>query len=284
MTITSAGRWVRYKVLGELEAVGPAGSLRPGRSRPGALLALLLVHAGETVTSSRVLHELWSHEQDPGSSKRVQVNVVRLRRALGTIAPAADSLALVRTRTRGYLLDVDCDCVDAFAFARLAARGRASLAAGDAPGAARDLRAALALWRGEPYADFADEEFAQAEIRHLQELHLTALEDWAAAEIELGGHARIAADLQRLVARNPLRERMRALHMLALYRSRRQGEALAAYHAARRTFITELGIEPGRELRELEQAILEQRPSLEPAGGRDMSAARVLASVGPQAA
>lgn len=271
-----------FRVLGGLEAVGSTGVFAPGRSRPGALLALLLVHAGQTVTPDRVLEELWPDERGPGSTKRVQVNVLRLRRGLAAIAPGGD--ALVRTRPCGYVLDVERSDVDAFAFEDLAAAGRARLDGGDMLGAARDLRAALALWGGEPYAGFGDEPFVLAEARHLEELRLGALEDWAQAELELGAHVRIAAELQRLVARHPLRERMQALLMLALYRSHRQADALAAYHAARRTFVDELGIEPGRELRELVQAILEQRPSLEPLRSRDAGPAPALAGAALQAA
>lgn len=271
-----------FRVLGGLEAVGSTGVFAPGRSRPGALLALLLVHAGQTVTPDRVLEELWPDERGPGSTKRVQVNVLRLRRGLAAIAPGGD--ALVRTRPCGYVLDVERSDVDAFAFEDLAAAGRARLDGGDMLGAARDLRAALALWGGEPYAGFGDEPFVLAEARHLEELRLGALEDWAQAELELGAHVRIAAELQRHVARHPLRERMQALLMLALYRSHRQADALAAYHAARRTFVDELGIEPGRELRELVQAILEQRPSLEPLRSRDAGPAPALAGAALQAA
>ncbi len=263
MQIVEVAPGLSFNLLGDVEAVGPGGSFRPGRSRPGALLALLLVHAGQTVTSDRVLDELWDDRRDPGSTKRVHVNVLRLRRALATIAPGADGGALLQTRPRGYVLAVDPERIDSVRFERTAARGRDLLAAGDPRGAARELRGALALWRGEPFGGYGYEPFANAELRHLEELRLAALEDQAQAEIELGHHARTAAELERLIARHPLRERMRALLMLALYRCRRQGDALAVYHATRRALLEELGIEPCRELRDLEQAILEQCPALE---------------------
>jgi DNA-binding SARP family transcriptional activator len=197
--------------------------------------------------------------------KRVQVNVVRLRRALAQVAPAIDPAAVVRTRSCGYSLQLDGDRVDAVRFARLVTRGRAELTAGDPARAAASLRGALALalWRGDPYAGYAYETFAAPEIRRLEELRVCALEAWAEAELDCGAHATMAPELERLVSRHPLRERLHALHMVALYRSRRQGEALAAYHRARRALFDGLGIQPGSELRELQRAILGQSPALE---------------------
>jgi DNA-binding SARP family transcriptional activator len=254
---------LEIRVLGDIELRGPHGTHAPGNSRPGAVLAMLAMHAGQIVSLDRLVDELWTAERATAGVKRVQVNVLRLRRALAQVAPSLDPAILVRTRSHGYCLEVDPDAIDAVRFARLIVRGRAELDAGDPARAAATLRDALALWRGEPYADFAYEPFAAAEIRRLQELRAYATELWAEAELALGEHALLAPELERLVARDPLRERLRALHMVALYRCRRQSEALAAYHAARRALVDELGIEPGSELRSLQRAILDQSPSLD---------------------
>ncbi|MGZ4352889.1 MAG: BTAD domain-containing putative transcriptional regulator, partial [Gaiellaceae bacterium] len=153
--------------------------------------------------------------------------------------------------------------LDLARFERLVARAR-----DEAPAErARTLREALGLWRGEPLADLAFEAFAQDEIRRLQELRLVAVEEALAAELELGRHADVVAEAEGLAARNPLRERPRALLMLALYRSGRQAEALQVYHDARRTLDEELGLEPGRDLQDLHRAILRQDGSLRPATG-----------------
>jgi DNA-binding SARP family transcriptional activator len=254
---------LELRVLGAVEAAGPAGTFAPGAARPGAVLAILAIHAGEAVAADRLIDELWTSQAGSAGVKRLQVNVLRLRRALAAVAPQADVAAIVRTAARGYALDLDPECIDAVRFARLIARGRAALDAGAAARASAMLREALALWRGDPYSGFAYESFAVAEIRRLEELRTYALELWAEAELELGAHAAMAPELERLVARHPLRERPRALLMVALYRCRRQGDALATYQAARRALVDELGIEPGAELRALQHAILEQCPSLE---------------------
>jgi DNA-binding SARP family transcriptional activator len=272
---------IALRVLGEVELAGPRGTFSPGSARPGALLALLAIHAGECVPVDRLIDELWTSDARSSAVKRVQVNVLRLRRALGAVAPDVDPAALVRTGARGYSLELDPDRIDAVCFERLLGRGRGELAAGDPRRAAATLRDALALWRGTPYADFAYEPFASAEIRHLEELRACALELWAEAELALGGHAALAPKLERLVARDPLRERLRALLMVALYRCCRQAEALAVYQSARNDLVDGLGIEPGLELRALQRAILDQSPSLELASRdwRVAAAARPLAQV-----
>lgn len=250
-------------VFGEFAAVGPRGSFAPGRSRPGALLAILLVNAGRTLSVDRLLEELWPEDAAPANPKRLHVNVTRLRQALSSVAPSGDIAALIRTRPGGYALDVDPARVDASCFEQLVRRGRIALEVGDARQAAGDLRRALSLWRGDPYAAYEYEPWVGHEVRRLAELRLAALEDWAQAELEVGAHARIVCELEQLVRHHPLRERLRALLMLALYRCRRQADALACYQATRRSLVDELGIEPGIELRQLEWAILHQSPSLE---------------------
>jgi DNA-binding SARP family transcriptional activator len=260
-------RAVEIRVLGEVEAVGPCGRFVPGRTRPGALLAMLVIHAGECVPVDRLVEELWSEESPARGAKRVQVNVLRLRRGLAGVAPELDPGALVRTGSHGYALEIDPDSLDAARFARLIARGRSELDCGDPARGGATLRQALELWRGRPYGGYAYESFAAQEIRRLDELRTWGLESWAEAELALGAHARMVPELERLVTRHPLRERLHALLMIALYRCRRQSEALAAYHGARTVLIEGLGLEPGSELRALQSAILGQCPSLERGAG-----------------
>lgn len=258
---------VEIRVLGEVEAAGPCGTFAPGRARPGALLAMLVIHAGECVPVDRLVEELWPAESPARGAKRVQVNVLRLRRRLADVAPQLDPGALIRTGSHGYSLEIDPDRVDATRFARLVARGRSELDRGDPARGAATLRSALALWRGRPYGGYAYESFAAPEIRRLEELRTWGLEAWAEAELALGAHATMVPELERLVTRHPLCERLHALLMLALYRCRRQSEALAAFHRARAVLLDGLGLEPGSELRALQRAILDQCPSLELGAG-----------------
>lgn len=168
------------------------------------------------------------------------------------------------TQAPGYVLRVQAERLDARRFEALLEQGREALALGDAQQAAAKLRAALALWRGPPLADLAYEPFAQTETRRLEELRLAAFEDRIEADLALGRHDGLVAELESLVAENPYRERLHAQLMLALYRSGRQAEALDAYRRARRTFADELGIDPGPRLQELERSILRHDTSLEP--------------------
>lgn len=263
------------RVLGDVEAVGPFGTFAPGGARPGAVLAMLVIHAGECVSVDRLVDELWTAELGASGAKRVQVNVLRLRRGLVRVAPDVNAAAIVRTSSCGYALQVEPDAIDAVRFERLISRGRAEHGSGDAKRAVATLGEALALWRGDPYADFAYESFADGEIRRLGELRGGALEAWVEAQLALGAHVAMTAELDRLVARHPLRERLWALLMLALYRCRRQSEALAVYQQARGVLLDGLGIEPGCELRELQRAVLEQSPSLELGLGRASTAPRL---------
>jgi DNA-binding SARP family transcriptional activator len=258
---------LEIRVLGEVEAVSRCGTFAPGRARPGALLAMLVIHAGECVPVDRLVDELWSAESPARGAKRVQVNVLRLRRGLAQVAPEVEPGALIRTRSHGYSLEIDPDSLDAARFARLIARGRSELDCGDPARGAATLREALALWRGRPYGGYAYESFAAPEIRRLEELRTWGLEAWAEAELALGAHATMVPELERLVTRHPLCERLHALLMIALYRCRRQSEALAAYHRARAALVDGLGLEPGSELRALQSAILGQCPSLELGAG-----------------
>ena len=223
-------------------------------------MAVLLVHRGEPVSSDRLIDALWGEEAPASAIKIVQGYVSNLRKVLGD--------GLLVTRGRGYLLQTRPGQIDLDRFESLVAEGQRALQQGDARSAATRLREALGLWRGPPLADFAYESFAQAEIARLDESRLAALEERIDAELALGEHARLVGELEALVHEHPLRERFIGQLMLALYRSGRQADALESYRIARRRLVEELGLEPGRELQELERAILAQDPALEPPAPR----------------
>ena len=244
-----------FRILGPLEALDEGRGIALGGSKQRALLALLLLHANETLSSDRLIEELWGEHPPATAPKTVQVHVSRLRKALGTGG-------MVVTRQHGYELQVDPESVDAGRFERLVAEGRSELAAGAPERAAATLEEALSLWRGPPLDEFAYEPFAQHEIARLDELRLTALEQQIEAKLALGRQAEVVSQLEALIADHPYRENLRALLMLALYRSDRQADALQAYQHARRALVEELGIEPGERLRELERAVLAQEPGL----------------------
>jgi DNA-binding SARP family transcriptional activator len=244
-----------YRILGPLEAFDRERQLPLGGARQRAVLALLLLHGNETLTRDVIVDELWGESPPPTAAKVLQNCVSALRKEL-----PPDS---IRTVGGAYALALETDELDRDRFERLLAEGRAALESGEHAEASDQLRRALALWRGAPLADLSYERFAQEEIKRLEEVHICALEDRIEAELALGRHDGLVPELEGLVTRHPLRERLRAQLMLALYRAGRQGEALEVYRAARRTLLAELGIEPGRALRELEHAILEQDPAIE---------------------
>src|SRR5918994_4146843 len=248
-----------FRILGPLEVDdrGRRLSLRGPRQR--ALLVSLLLRAGEIVPEERLLEEVWRGDPPPSGGASLRVRISQLRKALA----AAGSPPALATRPPGYVLEVDAGQVDALRFERLLGEGRAQLAEGDPAAAAETLREALELWRGPALAEFADDPFAAAEGARLDELRIEAVEERVEAELALGRHRELAAELDGLASEHPFRERLRAQLMLALYRSGRQAEALAAYRDARNVHVEELGIEPTRRLQELEQAILRQDASLD---------------------
>ena len=216
-----------------------------------APLAYSLVHAGEVVSADRLVDELWDQRAPPSATKLLQNQVLRLRRML-----PPDSIV---TRGSGYLLRAgESRCARVRATARARTRTAAAQGAGT-------LQQALVLWRGSPLTGFEYEAWAQPEIVRLQELRLAALEERIEVDLQLGGADRLIPELEALVAQHPLRERLRAQLMLALYRSGRQVDALATYSDARRQLVEDLGIEPGPELQELQRRILAHDPELAPA-------------------
>jgi DNA-binding SARP family transcriptional activator len=242
---------MEFRILGPLAAVDGGRAIALPRRKHRALLAAMLLRAGEPVSPDRLIEDLWGESPPRTAREALQNYVSLLRKTLGG--------DVVVTRNGNYLLDVSPEQVDLHRFEQLTAAARAI----DAPDArAGKLREGLALWRGPPLADLEYEPFAAVEIARLEELRLAATQDLIDAELELGRHVDLLPELETLIKEHPFDERLRGQLMLALYRGGRQAEALEAYRAARRVLDEELGLEPGPPLRELEQAILRHDTSL----------------------
>jgi DNA-binding SARP family transcriptional activator len=241
-----------FRILGRLEVLANGRPVALGGARQRALLALLVIHANEPLGTERLIDELWGERPPATATKTMQVNISRLRKALG------GRPGMLVTRERGYELRVDPEAIDARRFERLIVAGRRELAGQRPDRALSLLEEGLLLWRGSPLVELAYEPFAHDEIARLEELHVGALEELAEAKLALGRHGEVVGALERLIREHPYRERLRAQLMLALYRCDRQADALQAYQDARRRLVEELGIEPGQRLRELERAILAQ--------------------------
>ncbi|MDH4340175.1 MAG: AAA family ATPase [Thermoleophilia bacterium] len=245
---------IELRLLGPLEVSRGGAVIALGGPKPRALLAVLALEPGHIVSVDGLVEALWPGETPDTAAHAVQVYVSQLRKALG-----AD---LIPRRAPGYALELEPKRIDIHRFVQLAGDGRETLAAGDAAASATIFRESLGLWRGPALADFLYEPFAQTEIARLEELRTVVLEERIEADLALGRHGELVSELEALVQAQPLRERPRAQLMLALYRSGRQADALAAYRSARETLVQELGIDPGPELRQLEAAILRQDESL----------------------
>ncbi|MEU3630775.1 BTAD domain-containing putative transcriptional regulator [Streptomyces fradiae] len=243
---------MRYGVLGPLAVWDAEGRpIKVPEAKVRALLADLLVHAGGPVPADRLIDDLWAGNPPGGSVNTLQTKVSQLRRVLGRDR--------VVREPAGYRLLLSGDSVDALRFQELAERARAHRE----PAVKGDLFAdALALWRGPAYADVAESLFAREEIARLEELRLSVVEDQAEVRLTLGEHTALAAELGELVARHPLRERLRMAHMRALYRAGRQGDALWSFQELRRRLAEELGASPGPAISALHEAILRQEPRL----------------------
>ena len=251
---------MEFRILGPLEVVDGDRSLPLGGGRQRALLALLVTRPNEVVSTDRLVDQLWGSRPPKTALNTLQFYVSQLRKLLG-----ADRIV---TRPPGYEIVVGPGELDLERFEALLAR--------DDAGA---LREALALWRGPALADLAFEPFAQAETARLEELRLAALERRLDLDLDDGRDAELVGELEGLIAEHPLRERLRGQLMLALYRSGRQADALAAYQTARETLVESLGIEPGPALQELERAILRQDASLQGGGDGEPAAAEQPTSV-----
>lgn len=245
------------RLLGRFDVLVDDRPLSLGGPRQRAVLAVLAIHANEIVSMDRLAEEVWGGEPPATAIVTLQRYVSHLRRALE--GPAA----AIETERPGYRLRVDPDAIDARRFEAMVDEGRRHLASGRAEEAAAVLRAALALWQGEPLADFAYEPFARIETTRLEELRSTAVELRIDADLEVGRHRDLVPELEALVAAHPLRESFRGQLMRALHGSGRRADALRVYSEGRRVLAEELGLDPSTGLQRLEQAILLKDPDVE---------------------
>ncbi|MDP8929612.1 MAG: AfsR/SARP family transcriptional regulator [Actinomycetota bacterium] len=250
---------MEYRILGPLDVIDEARTVVLPRGRARALLAILVLRAGEVVSTDQLVDELWGESPPPTVAAALHNLVSALRKRLEPTRATGSAPKVLETCPPGYVLTIDGGQVDANRFRRLVEEA----ANAPAPDRAAQLRSALALWRGRALADFTYQPFAQAPITELEELRLTAIEQRVEADLALGRNAELVAELEGLCAEHPLREGLRGQLMMALYRCGRQADALKVYGDARRVLVEELGVEPGPELRSLERAVLRQDPSLD---------------------
>lgn len=253
---------MQFQVLGPLTVIEGEKPVPLGGDRRRATLGLLLLNANREVATSKLLEGLWSTEETPTTARKVLQNAVRGLRVMFAEHTCGARLPALLTCAHGYKLEVDPEQVDMFRFHRMARVGRAELAAGRPGAAAATLREVLALWRGQALADLVEAGYAWAELTALQNVRLDVMEDYYEAELTNGRHQSVLGELEAMVEAEPLRERACHQLMLALYRSGRQAEALAVYRKARLRLAEQFGLEPGRELRLLQHAILVHDPSI----------------------
>ncbi|MFJ8047408.1 BTAD domain-containing putative transcriptional regulator [Streptomyces luteogriseus] len=258
---------MQFRLLGPLEvepAGGPPGSLVDlGGHRQRAVLAYLLLHANKVVSTSQMLSALWADDEAPMTARKILQNAVWKLRGVLSRPPRGEQGPELLTRAPGYLLRVPQQRVDLLEYEQRVVTGRAALAAGEVEPARRSLGRALALWRGPVLSDLVEEGVCWPELTALQNRRLDVLEDHFEAALACGRHQLVLPDLESLVAAEPLRERASGQLMVALYRCGRQAEALAVFGRVRTALVEGLGLEPGRELHRLQQAILTQDPTLE---------------------
>jgi DNA-binding SARP family transcriptional activator len=263
---------MEFRLLGPLELVDDDGRpIELPSGKPRALLGLLMLEAGSDVSVDRIVDVLWGDQPPATATKVVHSYVSRLRKLLPT--------EVLETGKPGYRLCLGDEQLDLRRFERLRQEAAAAAAEGRHEAAAARLTSALTLWRGPALADVADELRLPGELARLEELRLVTLEERIDADLALGRATELVPELEVLVARHPLRECLRAQLMLALYRSGRQADALAAYRDARRVLVEELGIEPGAELQRLERQILgHDDAKTDPRRSRGFRSARIVTS------
>jgi predicted ATPase/DNA-binding SARP family transcriptional activator len=245
-----------FRVLGPLEVVRDGRPIRIGAPKERTLLLFLLLNANAAVSSDRMIDALWEDGPPSSATKLVQLYVSHLRSKLGRSA--------IATVPSGYRVDVAPGSLDSLRFEELLREGREAQRSGNAQLAEAILSRALTLWRGPALADASFARFAGAEAARLDELRVDCAEERCAAWLALGRHEDVLAESGRLSSEHPHRERLRGLHMVALYRAGRQVEALEAFRETRKDLLEDLGLEPGDDLRAVELAILRHDPGLTP--------------------
>lgn len=255
------------RVLGPLEANRADQPVDLGPPKQRLVLCLLICRNGEPLSIDSLVDALWVDKPPASARDNVHQHIHRLRKVLGPER-------LLSQGRLGYALHLDRSELDMFRFIDLLAQGRETMTAGDLVGSARLYRDALSLWRGDPFADLSDEPALAPEIAKLQELRLAALEHRTEADLALGDHAHVVFELRQLLEKYPYRERFHEQLMLALYRTGQKAAALAAFQDARKTFAEDLGLEPGTRLRELESAILNDRPVATAVGAPKLASIR----------
>lgn len=255
---------MRFRMLGPLEVATDDVPVPLGGTKQRATLGYLLLQANQVVPTSRLLSALWSTDNAPATARKILQNAIwSLRGLLSTHAPARGPSAELVTRVPGYMIRVEPDRVDLHLFRMWVAQGRAKLAAGAPDEALTLLCRALELWRGPVLADLVEIGIMWPELTAVQNARLDVLEDYFEARLSCGQHYAVIGEIEATVEAEPLRERSSGQLMLALYRCGRQADALGVYNRIRATLIEDLGLEPGHELRRLQQAILAQDPALD---------------------
>jgi DNA-binding SARP family transcriptional activator len=274
---------MNFSILGRLEVWSAGRSIGPRESKPRALLAALVVRVNDVVTMDGLLDAVWPENPPRTATHSIHVYISGLRRLLTENDDGPRARPLLVREGRGYRLEIDPIEVDAVRFERAAHRGRALLDAGDAAGASGELRSALALWRGDPVPELADAELARGAASRWEEMRILATESAVEADLALGRHADVVAELRALAGQHPTRERVHELLMLALYRSGRPSDALREFDVIRSTLADELGVDPGPALTRLHAAILRNDPELDgPAGVEGDVGSQATAEVEPE--
>ena len=253
-------------VLGPVEVRNQGEPVSIGGPKQRSIMALLVAEAGHPVSVDRIIEDVYGEEAPEGARRSVQTLVSMIRRELGDV---------VQQAAGGYVLTVEAEAIDAVRFEN-EVRLALPMVETDPDQAASALRVALAMWRGHPYSDIDSRAVLEPEITRLRELRLTALEARIDADLAVGRHRELTGELEALTVEHPLREKFRAQHMLALYRSGRQTEALRGFERTRSYLADEIGISPSKELADLEQGILEQDPALDLPAAPSVSQRAVL--------
>ncbi|OIK06004.1 AfsR/SARP family transcriptional regulator [Streptomyces monashensis] len=257
---------MQIQVLGPLSADVNGVSIVPTAGKPRQILALLAFHPGRVVPVPTLMEEIWGTSMPRSAMTTLQTYILQLRRRLGTaMGPDAPGTAkeVLATRHGGYLLQVQPESVDVHRYEQLVAAGQAAFEEGADEQAAHLFRSALAMWQGTSLVDVRVGPILEIEVMRLEESRLVTVERRIDADLRLGRHTEVIAELADLIARHPHHEGLHSQAMVALYRSGRQASALDVYRRMRIRLVEELGVEPSPQLQRLHQAMLAVDPALD---------------------